>query len=174
MKRVLAVALAVCTLLGGVALAAEAQKVSFKVDGVACAGCIKPLAAALDEGGVKNATALTFVEGEGDRPVRIEGEITDDTDLSEAADLVNGADTPCKGVVAPGLSLVLFAELDKALSEKAIEALGEIEGVDAEKSSTDAEEGEISAKIKGGDKVTLADILEALKDAGIEASVVKE
>jgi copper chaperone CopZ len=168
MKHVLALTVAVSTALGGVALAAEAQKVSLNVYGVACAGCIKPLAAALVQGGVQNASEITFIKGK--ESARVEGEIAEDADLREAAEAVNVTDTPCKGTVAPGLSLVLFAELDGDLSAKALQALAEVKGVDAEGSSADDEQSEISAKIKGDDRVTVADILQALRDAGIEAS----
>lgn len=122
---------------------------------------------------MKKASKITPNKGEG--PVRVEGEIEEEADLSETAEAVNAANTPHKGEHAPGLSLVLFAELDKDSSAKALEALAEVEGVDAEASSTDDEKGEISAKIKGGDdKVTVDGILEALKDAGIEASTTKK
>jgi hypothetical protein len=122
------------------------------------------LAAALVQGGVKNASKITPNKGEG--PVRVEGELAEEANLAETAEAVNEAQTPHKGEHAPGLSLVLYAELDTESSAKALEALAEIEGVDAEASTTDEEEGEISAKIKG--------ILEALKNAGIEASTTKD
>lgn len=120
---------------------------------------------------MKKASKITPNKGE--KPVRVTGDIAEDANLAETAEAVNSANTPHKGEHAPGLSLVLFAELDEDSSAKALEALGEVNGVDAEKSSADAEKGEISAKITGDEEVTVANIVDALKDAGIEASTTK-
>ena len=105
--------------------------------------------------------------------MQVEGEIEEDCNLGAVGDAVNSASTPHKDQSPPGVSLVLYAELDKASAKKAVKALGSVKGVDAEGSTADAEKGEISAKIAGGEKVTVADITTALKDAGIEAGTGK-
>jgi hypothetical protein len=130
------------------------------------------LAAALVEGGLKEAPKIAPNKGEG--PVRVEGEVAEDADLGATAKVVNDANTPHKGQSAPGLSLVLFAELDEDSAEKALKAVGEVKGIDAEGSAADVKKGEISVKISGEEKVTIADLLEALKDADIEATTSKE
>lgn len=88
---------------------------------------------------------------------------------------MNDAETPhrtSKG--PPGLSLVLFAKLDKDSAKKAEEAAGKVKGVDSKGTKANAEKGEISIKIKGSDKVTAGDLVKALKDAGIEAKLTKD
>lgn len=121
---------------------------------------------------MKKVSKIAPNKGEG--PVRVTGEIAEDADLSEVAKAVNDANTPHKGESAPGLALVLFAELDEDSAEKALAALGDLVGVDGEGSATDAEKGEISVKLAGDDdKVTVGDILECLKGAGVEAGTKK-
>jgi hypothetical protein len=107
-------------------------------------------------------------------PSRTVAEGDKDVDLGKAADKVNGADTPHKSQATPGLSVVLFAKLDKDSAKKAEEAAGKVKGVDSKGTKANADKGEISVKIKGGDKVTAADLVKALKDAGIEAKLTKD
>ncbi len=106
---------------------------------------------------------------------RIVATADEKTDLGAAADKVNKADTPHKAKAAPGLAVVVFAErLDKESAEKAEKALAKVKGVDAKGSKVDREKGEISVKLNGDHKVTIAEITGALKDAGIEAKTTKE
>jgi hypothetical protein len=95
--------------------------------------------------------------------------------LGKVADLINQAQTPHRDKGhPPGLSVVLFAKLDKASAKKAEEASGKVKGVDPKETKADTEKGEISVKIKGGDKVTSGDLVAALKDVGIVAKLTKD
>lgn len=107
----------------------------------------------------------------GTRPVQIAGEIAADADLGAIAKAVNAAPTPHKKESPPGLALVLFSELDRKSAKAARMALGSVKGVDGKASRANAKRGVIIAKITGKDKVTVSNILAALKEAGIEASV---
>lgn len=110
----------------------------------------------------------------GKGPVRVVGEVAKkDADLGKIAKRVNGASTPHKSLAPPGLAVVLFAKLNKDSAGKAVKALKKVKGVDANKSKADAQKGEISAKLSGTAKVTAAQLTEALKGAGIEASLTK-
>ena len=48
-----------------------------------------------------------------------------------------------------------------------------VDGVDVKNSKADTKKGHISVKIAGKEKVTVANVLAALKDVGIEASLTK-
>ena len=67
----------------------------------------------------------------------------------------------------------MFAELEKGSVRKVRRALAKVKGVDSKATKARTKRGEISVKLKGDAKVTTADILKALKDAGIEASIKK-
>ena len=71
------------------------------------------------------------------------------------------------------MALVLFAKLDKEYARAARKALRNVKGVDGKKSRANAKSGVISARISGKAKETVANILAALKEAGIEASLSK-
>jgi len=76
-----------------------------------------------------------------------------------------------------GLSVVLFAKLDKDSAKKAEEAVGKVKGVDKKGTKVDDKKGEISVKIAGGEKaekVTLTGLVSALKEAGVAATSSKE
>ena len=125
---------------------------------------------------MKDATKIEANKDEA--PVLVTGEIAPDADLVKLATAVNTAKTPHAKQAPPGVALVLFAKLDKESAAAALTALKEVKGVDAKKSQADVENGQISVKLQGidaagGAKLTLADILTALKDAGIEASPSK-
>jgi len=126
----------------------------------------------LVEGGVKKAGKIDPNKSKkGTRPVRIVGEIAADADLGAIAKAVNAANTPHKEKSPPGLALVLFAKLDKQSARAARKALRNVKGVDGKGTRANAKTGVISAKISGKEKVTVAIIVAALKEAGIEASV---
>ncbi len=94
--------------------------------------------------------------------------------MAAIAKAVNAAKTPHKDKSAPGLALVVFAkDLDKETAKAARKALGGVKGVDGKGSRVNAKAGAISAKITGKEKVTVANILAALKEAGIEASATR-
>ena len=86
---------------------------------------------------------------------------------------VNAAKTPHLEKSPPGVALVLFAKLDKESARAARKALRKVKGVDGKKSRANAKAGVILARISGKEKVTVANILAALKEAGIKASLTK-
>ncbi len=175
MKKLLVVAVTLLPALGSVALSAEGRtKARLNVYGAVRPNCAKALAAALVEGGVKKAGKIDPKKSkEGTRPVRIVGEIAADADLGAIGKAVNAAKTPHKGKSAPGVALVLFAKLNKESAGAARKALRNVKGVDGKSSRANAKAGVISAKISGKEKVTVANILAALKEAGIEASLTR-
>ena len=89
-------------------------------------------------------------------------------DLGQAAK-VNRAQTPHREKVPPTLTLVLFADLDAESASTALAACRKIEGVDGRACQADAKTGEIQLRISGEEKVTVAQILTAMTDAGIKA-----
>ena len=149
---------------------AESQKLTLDVVGAVCGGCVGKLTAAFREGGLKVEGKLLVAR---ENSQRVIADAVETLDLGAAAKKVNDANTPHKSQVAPGLSLVLFAKLDMDSSKKAEDALAKVKGVDKSRTKTSAEKGEIIAKIKGGERVTVADIQKALKDAGIETTLSK-
>jgi len=114
-----------------------------------------------------------IVPNKGEGPVTVTGILAKKADLAETVKAVNGAKTPHKSQSPPGLALVLFAELDNESADAATKVLGKVKGVDAKGSKADAKKGEISVRIAGKEKVTVADVLTALKDAGVNASLAK-
>jgi hypothetical protein len=125
---------------------------------------------------VKEATEIKANKDEGPAPVT--GEIAADADLVKLGTAINTAKTPHAEQAPPGVSLVLFAKLNEESAAAALKALEGVKGVDAKKSAADIEKGQISVKLQGADaaggaKLTVADVLSALKKAGIEASVSK-
>jgi hypothetical protein len=106
---------------------------------------------------------------------RTEAEADKEADIGKAADKVNKAETPHKDKGhPPGLSVVLFAKLDKESAKKAEEAIGKVKGVDKKNSKANAEKGEISIKIDGKEKLKVDDLTKALDGAGIKATTTKE
>ncbi len=114
-----------------------------------------------------------IVPNEGKGPVTLTGIIAVDADLGATGKAINGANTPHKSQAPPGLALVVFAKLDKKSAEAATKALGKVKGVDSKQSKADAKKGQISVSIAGKEKVTVAGILAALKDAGVKASLTE-
>ncbi len=99
------------------------------------------------------------------------GEIISDADLAVIAKAINSAETPHRDQSPPGLSLVLFAKLDKESAVAARKALAKVKGVSRKETRANVKKGQISVKISGEAKISTATILTALKDAGIEASI---
>lgn len=127
------------------------------------------MSAALVEGGVKEAGKINPNKGKG--PVQIQALLLEDADLNAAAKTVSAAQTPHKSLAAPGLSLVLFADLNPESAKKARQALRKLEGVDAKGSRVNARKGQISAKLSGKakEKLTVSQVQAVLRDAGIDA-----
>lgn len=129
------------------------------------------MAGALVQGGVENASKLK--PNGGKVAATVTGTISEGHNLAVTAKAVNGANTPHKSKAAPRMALVVFAELDAKSAEAATAALAKVAGVDAEGSNADATAGAIHVGIAGTDAVTVADILSALKGAGVAASISK-
>ena len=72
--------------------------------------------------------------------------------------------------ITSGTAAVAVGQPLKVIAKTA----GKVKGVDSKGTKANAEKGEISIKIKGGDKVTADDLVKALKDAGIEAKLTKK
>ncbi len=175
MRKLLVLAVAFSIGILSAAIAAEKdkrQQISFNVYGVVCPGCARVLTSAFQKGKVVS-TGGFLRPNKGQGPVRISATIAAEADLGKVAKAINTANTPHKSESPPGLSVVLFAKLDKESAKKAVGALGKVEGVDAKRSTTDAKKGEISVRISGEKKVTLAGILDALRDAKIDANASK-
>ena len=171
MKRCMwiAILLVSCT---SYASAAERQQVRFLVSGSYCMGCSEVLTETLKEAGLLNASR---VAPNRNGPVIVLGEIAPDADLGKLAATVNKAETPHRKQAPPGLALEVFAELDKAdpkAGDKALQALEKVPGVDAKASKAVPSAGRLEIKLTGEKPVRVADVLAALKAAGVEARVV--
>ncbi len=114
---------------------------------------------------------LTPNQGKG--PVEVVGEVAENVDLGKIAKAVNQANTPHRTQAAPGLAVVLFAELNEESAKGAVTALGKVKGVDGKSCRADTKKGELSVKLAGASKVTIGDLQAALKGAGVEASITK-
>jgi len=151
----------------------KADQVRLYVEGAYCAGCAAVLTEALSISGVKNTSKISANAGKG--YVIVLADFGHDKNLSQVADAVKGADTPHKRQAKPGVSLELFAKLDKESAAKAIKSLAAVEGVDAKGSAADPKRGVISVRLAGGDKpVSVAGIVSQLKADGIAASIVTD
>ncbi len=107
-------------------------------------------------------------------PSRVVADADEKLDLGAAAKKIKGADTPHKGQFAPGISVVLYCDLaDKAAADKAAAAAGKIKGVDAKGTKADATKDEISIAISGDEKLTVAALVDALKQAGVSCKTTK-
>lgn len=152
---------------------AEAKpQVRLFVDGAYCMGCAAVLSDALVQGGLKKPSKIAPTRGRG--YVIVLGEIGHDADLSKVAAAVNEALTPHRDLAAPGLALELYAELDEKSAAAAIKSLEGVAGVDAKKSSADAQRGLIAVGLTGKGKVSVSGLTAKLKEAGIEARVRTE
>ncbi len=111
-----------------------------------------------------NKAAASRTVAEGDK----------DVDLAAAAAKVADAQTPHRADKAPNLAVTLFAKMDKDKAKAAEEELGKVKGVDAKETKANAEKGEISVRFKGDKGPKAADLLDAAKKAGVEASLTKK
>ena len=106
-------------------------------------------------------------------PVTVTGTIAAGADLGTATKIVNGARTSHRLQSPPGFALMVFSKLDKKTVDAATKALDNVKGVDARALKADVKKSQISVTIAGTDKVTIADVLTALEDAGVNASLAK-
>lgn len=104
--------------------------------------------------------------------VIIEGQLSHTANLSSFASTINAADTPHKGQVKPGLMLEVFCKIDKKSAKTALDALGKVKGVDVKGSITNLNLGTLGVRLSGKDKVSVTDILAALKTAGVQPRIV--
>ena len=106
-------------------------------------------------------------------PVTVTGTIAAGADLGTATKIVNVARTSHRLQSPPGFALMVFSKLDKKTVDAATKALDNVKGVDARALKADVKKSQISVTIAGTDKVTIADVLTALEDAGVNASLAK-
>ena len=185
MSKDLALAVAFSIVILGTANGADKgkrRKISIDTSGVVCSICAEVIAYSFQ----KHKVLLTsgrdsfLLGGEGgagygpkanggQRPVRSTASILSGTDLGKLAKSVSMADTPHKSQKPPTLSLVLSAKLDEESAEVAEDALSKVNGVDAKKTKASDKHNEIIVRFTGNAKVTVDDILDALKAAKINA-----
>ena len=82
-------------------------------------------------------------------------------DLGAAASKVQKKDKP-HAAPPGGFSLVLFAALDKDSAKKAVDAVSKLKGVDKKETKADEKKGEVVVRIAGGEKLTVAALVDAL------------
>ena len=156
------------------------RKICIDTDGVVCSICGEVIAYSFQKYKVLLTSGRDsfLLDGEGSygpkanggqRPVRSNASIRSGTDLGKLAKSVSMAHTRHKSQLPPTLSLVLSAKLDEESAEIAEEALGKVDGVDARKTKASDKHDEISVRFTGDSKVTVDDILDALKVAKINA-----
>jgi hypothetical protein len=143
----------------------EQERLTLNVEGVECAKCAQVMTSTLEETQLKPTVAI---RPESTGPSRIVAACPAECDLGAVAAKVNQADTPHREKVQPSLSLVLFADLDEKAASTALATCQKIKGVDGRTCQVDPRAGEIQLRISGKEKVTLAQIVTAMKDAGIE------
>ena len=145
-------------------------RLTLNVEGVECANCAKVITNTLAETQLKVSDKI---EPNSTGPSRVLVTCSADCDLGAAAAKVNEAQTPHKAKVPPKLTLVVFAPLTEQSATSAVAACKKIEGVDGNGCQAQADSGEIQITISGEKKLTVAQILSALQEAGIKAQTSK-
>lgn len=145
------------------------EQIRIYVEGAYCPGCTEVLKEALEISGLKNSSKIAANAGQG--YVIVYGDFAHSADLSKIATAVNGAQTPHKKISQPGVSLELFSKVSEETADKALKSLEKIKGIDAAGSTVDAKRGVLSIRLKGGDSVSVDDIIAALEKDGISAKV---
>lgn len=148
----------------------KAQRITLNVEGVECAGCAKVLTTTLAATDLKVVGRLSPTESGSSQVIAM---CPANCDLAASAAKVNDAQTPHRDKAAPGLSLVLFAELDDDSQLTVQEALVDLQGIDAKACKYDTVTNQIRIKISGKDKVMVSQIVAALEDAGIESQLTQ-
>jgi len=144
----------------------EQYRLTLNVEGVECAKCAQVMTSTLEAAQLKPTGTI---KPDSTGPSRILATCPTECDLGAVAAKVSQADTPHREKVPPSLSLILFTKLDEKSASTALATCRKIEGVDGTACQVDSKTGEIQLKISGKEKVTVAQILTAFKDAGIEA-----
>lgn len=125
----------------------------------------------MNEGGVLKSTKIA--PNQGKRFSIVTCDLSPDANLSALAKLVNGADTPHRDEVKPGLMVELLADLGDKKPDTVQKMLGSVDGIDGANSRVFAKRGVIAVKLSGGPKLTLDDILTSLDKAGIKARLAE-
>jgi len=133
-------------------------------------GCAKVLTDALVKGGLKKPSKIAPNRGKG--YVIILAEFPYDADLGAVAKKVNQALTPHREQAPPGVSLELYAKLDKQSAQAALTSLSKLKGVDGKRSTANVKRGVISIQLSGSAKISVNDVIAALKKANIDARIV--
>jgi hypothetical protein len=167
--------LSLCLLACAAAFAQAPQpaKVTVRLGGVGCDGCVPVLREALQKApGIKFDPAGIRV---GEKPKyfsdAIALEIADlgKTDLGALAKAVAETKTPCQKEAAPSLNLVLFGIVDEPAVNALRAALVNVAGIDANGAGTIGgllTEDTFWVRLNASGEARLADICDALKRAG--------
>ena len=148
----------------------KAQRITLSVEGVECARCSRVLTATMTKVDL-NVSGRMRPNTKG--PSQVIATCPANCDLAACAAQVNKAETPHREKQAPGLCLVLFAELDQDSAETVQGAFEDVEAIDTEACKCNVDKGEIHIKLTGKGKITLEQIVSELEDNGIEAQLVK-
>jgi hypothetical protein len=97
-----------------------------------------------------------------DKGLKMSAEVDPAADLSAAGKAVGA------GQSGATLQVVIFANLTKDTGNHALAELEKIKGVDVKHSDVDAKSGELRVAITGSDHVSVNDISNAVKAAGID------
>ncbi len=132
--------------------------------------CAKVLTDALVKGGLKKTSKIAPNRGRG--YVIILAEFPYDADLGAVAKKVNQAITPHREQAPPGVSLELYAKLDKQSAKAALASLSKLKGVDGKRSAANVKRGVISVQLSGSAKISVNDVIASLKKANVDARIV--
>jgi hypothetical protein len=145
----------------------QQTELTLKIEGVECQNCSRVLSETLQGTPLKVTGSITpNTSG----PTEVRATCPQNCDLGDAAAKVNKAATPHRDRVPPSLALVIFANLDDQSAKSAMTACQKISGVSGKDCQASAEADEIQIRISGDRKVTVEQILTAMKDAGVNAT----
>ena len=150
--------------------AAKFEMLTLNVQGVDTADCAKLISKTLTDAGLKE---VSDIKPDAKAPVSLHAMAPVEGDLGAIAAKVNKAETKNHKTSPPALYLELFSKLDAKSTESCLAACKKIDGVDAKGCKCDSAAGTIMLKISGDKKVTVPQIISALKQAGVTAQVAK-
>jgi copper chaperone CopZ len=181
MKRAsVLIGLTLMTLLLPLARAAQPAKMTVRVGGADCDGCVTAIRAALARvPGIKFNSADVRP---GERPKFFSSpflvELADPgkTDLGAVAKAAAEANTPHKGEIPPRLYLVLFGEVDEATVVGLRQALADVPGVDTGVGGVGGfpQERTFWVRLDPKGQASVSDIRKAIADAGIRVASEKQ
>jgi len=155
--------LAICAALAALVLAgnAQAETVTFKLDGIKCDTCCGDILGAIK----KVATVKVKTEPTQAKPVAVVEIDLAKSDVGAVGKSVADADTPHKSCEAPAAYVVITAsKLAKEDSKKIDKALEKIKGVNAALSSVDVKGKQILVRLDASGSAKLAEIQKALAE----------